>query len=72
LEVRVWVFVARGRWSEHIARRSCVFLAHQNLKPRAGPRKVFAPSSRSVSPDHCLNAGIFERALAKSASGRLP
>jgi len=46
-----------------------VFLAHQDLKPRAGPRKVFTHSSRRVSPDHCLNAGIFERALGQVRLG---
>jgi hypothetical protein len=57
---------AFGRgWSEHFARRGRVFFAHHNLKSRAGPRQVFAHSSRRVTPDHCRNAGIFERALGK-------
>ncbi len=65
LEVRGWAFVALSWWSEHIVRPSCVFLAHQNLKPRAGPRKVFTHSSRRVSLHHCLNASIFERTLGQ-------
>ena len=62
MEVRVRTFVAFSWWSKHIARNGCIFLAHENLKPRAGPRKVFTHSSRRVSFDHCLNASIFERA----------
>ena len=46
-------------------RLGCLFLAHQNLKPRAGPRKVFTHSSRRVSLYHCLNASIFERTLGQ-------
>ncbi len=57
--------VTFGWGSEHIARRRCVFFAHQNLKACAGPRKVFAHSSCRVSLDHCLNASIFERALGQ-------
>ncbi len=46
-------------------RHGCVFLAHENSKTRAGPRKVFTHSSRRVSLDHGLDAGIFERALGQ-------
>ncbi len=65
MEVGVRAFVAFSGWSEHIARHGCVFLAHQNFKPCAGPRKVFTHSSRRVSLNHCLNAGTFERALGQ-------
>jgi hypothetical protein len=70
LTVLVSVFV--GWRSEHFARRSGVVLPHQNLKPWAGPRKVFTHSSRRVGLNHCLNTGIFEHALGQTASGRLP
>jgi len=46
-------------------RHGRVLLAHQNLKPRAGPRQVFAHSSRRVSSNHGLNAGIFEQSLSQ-------
>jgi hypothetical protein len=65
LEVRVCAFVNLSRWSEHIARLVCIFLTHQNLKPGGRPPKVFTHPSRRVSPDHCLNAGVFERALGQ-------
>ena len=65
LEVLVTVFVALTWRSEYIARHGCVFLPHQNLKPRAGPRKVFTHSPCRVSLDHCQNSGIFERALGQ-------
>ena len=52
LEVGVRAFAAFDWWREHIARDSYLFLAHQNLKPRAGPRKMFTHSSSRVSPDH--------------------
>jgi hypothetical protein len=50
-------------------RDGCLFLAHQNFKPCAGPRKVFTHSSRRVSLDHCLNASIFERAFGQVRLG---
>ena len=65
MEVRFKAFVAFSWWSENFLRHGCVFLAHQNSKPRAGPRKVFTHSSRRVSLDHCLDAGIFERAFGQ-------
>ena len=46
-------------------RHDCVFLADKNSKPRAGPRKVFTHTSRRVCLDHCLDAGIFKRALGQ-------
>jgi hypothetical protein len=50
---------------EQIARRSCIFLAHQNLKALSGPSKMFAHSSRSVCLAHRRNAGGFEHALSQ-------
>jgi hypothetical protein len=52
-------------WSEDITRLGCIFLAYQDLKSRAGPCKVFAHPSRSVTLDQCLNAGTLERALGQ-------
>src|ERR1700720_3003902 len=69
LEVRVKAFGISRWWSEHLARRGGVFFAHQNLKPRAGPRQVFSHPSRRVTPDHGGNAGIFERALGQVRFG---
>src|ERR1039457_3417585 len=54
-----------NRWSEHIARLGCVFLAHQNSKARTGPRNVFAHSTDSITLSHCWNSGSFERALSQ-------
>src|ERR1700747_2757041 len=51
------------------SRRDCIIFAHQNLESRAGPRKVFTHSSRSVSLDDCLNAGFFQRALGQLRLG---
>ncbi len=65
LKVRDLAFVAFSWWGEHITRLGCLFLAHQNFKPRAGPRKVFTHSSRRVSLYHCLYASIFERTLGQ-------
>ncbi len=64
-EVGVKEFAGVLWWSEDIARLGCVFLAHQDFKPRAGPCKVFAHSSRGITLDHCLYAGTFERALGQ-------
>lgn len=52
-------------WRERIKRRGCVLLAHQNLKPRAGPCNVLAHSSYRVSLHRRLNAGILERTFSQ-------
>lgn len=52
-------------WSEHIAGEGHVFLPHQNVKSRAGPRKMFTHTSRRVGLGHCWNSGALERALSQ-------